>query len=272
MREAVFERWEDFRAFVNEARLDVPVYWRGQVNQHWPLSSSFERSVLQQARALNDGTATDLYASALHLGRPAEPGQRGFVAAMRQAYFEEFKRAASGLRGPNPAPLNDDQWWALGRHYGLISPLLDWSEKPYIAAFFALSPVQHEMLAPELSLDAHRVAVYRLVHDERLEGDGLRVLNVQVDEVPRLRGQHSIFTLLDSEEYFDLLSFLDSRGRTDLLTRIVLTGRAVADGLLDLDDHGIDYPRLFPDLPGAAMHANTMLQRLLLNIDARKGN
>ena len=259
MHEERFERWEDFRAFVSRERFDVPVYWRGQVEPSWPLSSSFDRVILQilgwdQEKARSGESEITEFSL-----RNLPPG---FVSRARKLYLEEFKEAASGLRGPNPAPLDDDQWWALGRHFGLISPLLDWTEKPYIAAFFALAPTQNHLLETTESLVQQEVTMYRLVHDRRLDGDGLRVLKVHVDEVPRLHDQRGIFTLLESDEYFDLRHFLEETGRGDLLTRITLAGEALREGAIDLDDNGIDYRRLFPDLSGAALHANFVLQRM----------
>jgi FRG domain len=60
---------------------------------------------------------------------------------LRDRCLNAFQRASSGLRGPSPALLDSDQWWSPGRHHGLITPLLDWSESPLLAAFFPLTEV-----------------------------------------------------------------------------------------------------------------------------------
>ncbi len=82
-------------------------------------------------------------------GRYRKDGKKtwpdGFIQKYRDSYIREFEKASSGLRGVTPKILNRDEWWALGRHYGLITPLLDWTEKPFIAAFFALTELWVEM-------------------------------------------------------------------------------------------------------------------------------
>src|SRR6202011_3028313 len=107
----------------------------------------------------------------------------GALQKLGDRYLWAFKRAAAGLRGPNPADLEPDQWWSLGRHFGLITPLLDWTESPYIAAFFALSELFAEMQSGPgrgITLSGAKVAIYVLFRNSELEGDGLRVVEPPV--------------------------------------------------------------------------------------------
>lgn len=253
------ENWATFRQIVDQPFAVVPVYWRGHASADWLLASAFERMIL------------------------AMPSQKqhwapGFYASLRDRYLNAFKAAASGLRGSNPAKLEDDEWWALGRHYGLVTPLLDWTQSPYIAAFFALAGLLQEMKKPPTMTDATRAAweragslrlggphfearkcaVFRLVANETLEGDGLRVVVPRIEELLRMHGQRGLFTWLDSESDFEIDGFLTKCGRGNLLTKFVISDQAVLDGLRDLRNHGIDYRLLFPDLQGAAMHANAV--------------
>jgi hypothetical protein len=105
-----------------------------------------------------------------------------------------------------------------------------------------------------------QVAIYRLFHNSELEGRGLRVIRPVVDELLRMHGQRGLFTWLDSEDYFELEGFLKDTGRGHLLSRLLLSDQALGDGLRDLSNHGIDYRLLFPDLNGAALHANLGLE------------
>jgi hypothetical protein len=159
--------------------------------------------------------------------------------------------------------LDIDQWWALGRHYGLVTPLLDWTEKPFVAVFFALSELYREMTEAggSITFSDQEVAIFRLFHNEELtslEDHGLRVIRPLVDELGRLQSQRGVFTWLDSEEFFELQGFLDAKRMGKLLTKIRLSDQALMDGLRDLRNHGVDHRLLFPDLVGAAQHANSM--------------
>ena len=45
-----------------------------------------------------------------------------------------------------------------------------------------------------LRWDGQQIAVYRLFHNQQLEGDGLRVVMPMVEELRRMHGQRGVFT------------------------------------------------------------------------------
>ena len=152
------KRWQQFREYIDGDRQIMPVYWRGQKDPSRPLASSFERKILQMAGGHVPGSSM-IYPYDGRYNKTV--WQKGFYEKYRDGYLEAFERAASGLRGPNPKKLTRDEWWALGRHYGLATPLLDWTEKPYIAAFFALSELWMDMnTGGQVSFEGKEVAIY----------------------------------------------------------------------------------------------------------------
>ena len=150
--------------------------WRGQ-RRPWSLRSSFDR-LLDQVGLLG-----------------AEPN---VLESYSQEHLERFKYAARGRRGLNPATLNDRDWWALAQHFGLATPLLDWTRSPFAAAYFAYEE-------PSLETSGHRVVFglhQRAVEQRAAIGIGTeagRAASIEFiepfsDENPRLVSQGALFT------------------------------------------------------------------------------
>lgn len=102
--------WKWFSDYVNQELLDYTTYiYRGHGNSAWKLEPTLDRVV----------------------GSAKSP--------KRMSHLGNFKFAARGRRGTNPVPIeSENDWWALGQHHGLSTPLLDWTESPFVALYFAM--------------------------------------------------------------------------------------------------------------------------------------
>jgi hypothetical protein len=98
VRTVTCDSWLGYVAFMNEALLPYTGYvFRGHASDSWRLVPTLDR-------VLADNSTTS-----------------------REKHLTAFKFAARGRRGISPAQLSDEnEWWALGQHNGLATPLLDW--------------------------------------------------------------------------------------------------------------------------------------------------
>ena len=157
--------------------------WRGQRRSDWSLSSSLDR-LFGNLEMSTAGPAVLQSRSTEHL--------------------KSFKYATRGRRGTNPAVLSENDLWALGQHFGLATPLLDWTRSPFAAAYFAFE----ERPSDPTGSTEYRV-VYALDEDavkrrtQELEGGrhfeegqspGIELIEPMSDENPRLVSQGGLFT------------------------------------------------------------------------------
>lgn len=241
--------WQHFATAASE----VPrgrFLWRGQRDPGWPLASSLERRVLALWGAQNGGPGS-VYP---YSGRPT-PTEKETIAAWTQGLQNHFSRAIVGVPGAPRSRPNGTELWALGRHYGLITPLLDWSLNHYFAAFFALTDGGRSMTSP-----THDVAIYRLDYGRHLDLTGILLHdNLWLPDLHRLHRQAGVFTQLDGSVAYEIEGACVRGNEPGSIKKYVIDKTIVESALRDLRAHGVDFNLVYPDVEGAALFANRML-------------
>lgn len=130
--------WNEFHEVIKVFNNNPDYIWRGQEDE-WPLKASFDRPLDERGP------------------RYSNEKER---SAKLQKIFDKFKTRLYDL--PNTSTFSDDEIWAIGQHYGLPTPLLDWTESPYIAAYFAFYKYETQPAS-----SAGNTAIYALNRDLR---------------------------------------------------------------------------------------------------------
>jgi hypothetical protein len=245
-----FESWVDLSSaliqLLPDDRFRSNSYvWRGQRRDDWLLEPRLDRDLQKLSKGL------DLR----------------HVPEVRERHLQGFKWAALGRRGPNPLPINEENhWWALGAHHGLSTPLLDWTESPYIAAFFAFEQAgEHDQTDHRVvwALSKHITQKEWKSKDYSGNGSPPAVLFLKPfrDDNARILDQQGLFTRAPDGE--DLESWVKKTfpGRSDaVLIKIRIPNSDRCSCLTQLGALNINRLRLFPDVGGAAEGSNLDLE------------
>jgi hypothetical protein len=180
--------WENFIEHVRISGTFGERYFRGHTRQEWKLSSPLERLLTFQKERTGEN-----YNEAF--------GTLDKIKSFQNGYLQRFKEYTVGLPGMRTDILREEDWWALGRHHGLMTPLLDWPRSPYVAAYFAFIGVI-EVLSPgfpasygmqHLRADwSQDVVVWEFNHDANTKKfeleDVLSVFTSRIDNAYRQKG------------------------------------------------------------------------------------
>lgn len=236
--DVVFTSWDEFKStfcnhlFRGEAFRRGRYLFRGHSDPNWALSSTFDRMFADQPRPKRLQLAEGLLAF--------------------------FKKGVEGITLPAEVRGDDSQLMALGQHFGLPTRLLDWTESPYIAAFFAYNN------SALWGARDQQIAIWTLDSTNPIWSShfGVEIVEVSSFGNDRIRNQSGKFTM-SKTPFATLEEYVAAHGDIGMggdgvdvpLRKFLLPAADATRALADLDAMGIHHGTVYPEIEGAAQMA-----------------
>lgn len=253
---ARLETWEQFHDLVKSYRSgdDYEYVFRGQHNYKWQLQPTLDR----------------LTPGAIH----------------EEVARKQLRNFRLSIRGRVPSNINsresDEEFWAIGQHHGLATPLLDWTLAPYVALFFAFVNEDHETWLDEHTNYSRVIYILNksfiedLADDNESDMNGYpKVVEPAKDDHGRLVNQAGLFTIAPYGETIEsalLKALVDSEVNTDdpnevckYICKIHIPNSSAIrrDCLRHLRKMNIHHASLFPDVIGASGYCNELISEFI---------
>jgi hypothetical protein len=257
--------WDDFYGYIRDIFYRFPYYyWRGQADASWGLESSLDRLLKKVEIPLLMDSKLSEYPEFL---------KDRLYRTVFKDHLEEFKKASRGRRNANSSKhdsMTENEWWALGQHYGLATPLLDWTKSPFVALYFAFENKEDcktgeravWAIGPFDEKNSEIMQDFEDRDDKAVDEIPpiLEIIEPHQDDNARLVNQSGLFTKapirLTAESWVRKnYTVTDS----PILHKIIIKDEERDKCLVMLNKMNINHVSLFPDLYGAGIYCNNVL-------------
>ena len=226
--------WEEFKRQIADFRSKGRVVFRGQHSNAYPLRTSFHRK--------------DRNNLPLYLVQDVSR-LRHQINALSSHYYQPTQEDLYGL-------LN------LAQHHGFPTPFLDWTESPYVAAFFAFDCLtEKNKWLEKKDREPVRVFAFNLDAWRQIDRIWAQSLNDPCPDIqffhppannnPRYYPQQSMAAFSNIDRIEDFIAAYELHHKMKYLTRIDILASERATVEDELRFMGITPATLFPGLEGA---------------------
>ena len=205
--------------------------FRGQADSNWKLESTLSRAIQRK------------YPTAKNKKR---------LEQSHLFYFRENIRGRSDLDLENSS---ENELWALGQHFGLFTPLLDWTHSPYVALYFSLLG---ECKSGHRAVWAILLGDIDAINKEiKSTNQKVQIVNPITNSNERLVNQRGLFLRIPlGENLENWVGKSPKKFKWVTIYKISYPDKIKEEALAALDNMNINFLSLFPDLMGSSLHTN----------------
>jgi len=221
-------------AYHNPISDKVYYIYRGQADADWKLESTLARALRVSYK---------------------KPSARRYAA---EQHFKLFKDNIRGRTGIDLNYSTEDEIWSLGQHFGLNTPLLDWTRSPYVGLFFSFfGPCKSGKRAFWALLEEDLDEINNTKKSKRSK---VYVVDPLTHFNDRLVNQRGLFLHIPLTIELEKWVKNAKKFRWITMYKIVYPDSIRNDALSALNNMNINHLSLFPDLHGSSLYTNYQLE------------
>lgn len=189
--------WEDFQNWLRKLRekelpkSSTPLLYRGHGDSNWKLETTLERNGWALA------SLREYYFLTLKIAPTVATFADAKVPDFNEKLLEKFSTKGAILEVNPFYDLQSYQFMIYLRHHGFPSPLLDWSESPYVASFFAFRDLNPEVKMRSIYVYCETSTGAK---GQALGAPTIRIIRSSSHGQPRHFHQQSVYSVCESFE------------------------------------------------------------------------